>query len=231
MTREQIINGLKDIDTNQPWEDDILKSAISALEQQPCEDAVSREAVDKRIAELLSGDLYNEEMRDKIVKLRLYLFDLPSVNVKPIECEDAVSRDFQIGDEVRIIGSDPIYDDCDVGWVIRNASEKVKTMYVMRNDGSAGEETKAEWYKTGRHNAMLAEVIKALPSITQKSKTGHWIDDADEIDAQYGRHMYRCQICDEYADYFVRGTEDWWHIKKPNFCPSCGEKMESEDKE
>lgn len=81
---------------------------------------------------------------------------------------DAVSRDFQIGDEVRIIGSDTIYDDCDVGWVIRNASEKVKTMYVMRNDGSADEEAKAEWYKTGRHNAMLAEVIKALPSVTQK---------------------------------------------------------------
>lgn len=81
--------------------------------------------------------------------------------------DDAVSRDFQIGDEVRIIGSDPIYDDCDVGWVIRNASERVKTMYVMRNDGSADEEAKAEWYKTGRHNAMLAEVIKALPSVTQ----------------------------------------------------------------
>lgn len=78
---------------------------------------------------------------------------------------DAVSRDFQIGDEVRIIGSDPIYDDCDVGWVIRNASERVKTMYVMRNDGSADEENKAEWYKTGRHNAMLAEVIKQLPSV------------------------------------------------------------------
>ena len=84
-------------------------------------------------------------------------------------CDDAISRDFQIGDEVRIIGSDPIYDDCDVGWVIRNASEKVKTMYVMRNDGSADEEAKAEWYKTGRHNSMLAEVIKELPSVTQKS--------------------------------------------------------------
>lgn len=88
-----------------------------------------------------------------------------------IFCDDTVSRDFEIGDEVRIIGSDPIYDDCDVGWVIRNASEKVKTMYVMRNDGSAEEEAKAEWYKTGRHNSMLAEVIKALPSVTQKSNT------------------------------------------------------------
>ena len=94
-------------------------------------------------------------------------------------CDDAISRDFRIGDEVRIIGSDPIYDDCDVGWVIRNASEKVKTMYVMRNDGSADEEAKAEWYKTGRHNAMLAEVIKALPSVTQKS--GKWIPVSEKL--------------------------------------------------
>ena len=95
------------------------------------------------------------------------------------EPTDAISHDFQIGDEVRIIGSDPIYDDCDVGWVIRNASEKVKTMYVMRNDGSADEEAKAEWYKTGRHNAVLAEVIKALPSVTQKS--GKWISVSERL--------------------------------------------------
>lgn len=76
--------------------------------------------------------------------------------------EQEPSGDFEIGDEVRIIGSDPIYDDCDVGWVIRNASKRVKTMYVMRNDGSAAEEDKTDWYKTGRHNDMLAEVINAL---------------------------------------------------------------------
>lgn len=79
---------------------------------------------------------------------------------------------FQVGDEVRIIGSDPLYDDCDVGWVIRNVSERVKTMYVMRNDGSAGEEIKAEWYKTGRHNDMLAEVINALPSVNPPDHDG-----------------------------------------------------------
>ena len=125
-------------------------------------------------------------------------------------CDDAISRDFQIGDEVRIIGSDPIYDDCDVGWVIRNASEKVKTMYVMRNDGSAEEEAKAEWYKTGRHNAVLAEVVKALPSVTQKS--GKWI---------------RCDILQEYKCSECRMC----FKNKTKFCQNCGAKMESEDKE
>jgi len=114
-------------------------------------------------------------------------------------------RDFQIGDEVRIIGSDPIYDDCDVGWVIRNASEKVKTMYVMRNDGSAGEETKAEWYKTGRHNAMLAEVIKALPPVTQKS--GKWIR------SLIYENTYNCSKC---------GSAGYGTFK---YCPNCGADM------
>ena len=151
------------------------------------------------------------------------------------ECDDAISRDFEIGDEVRIIGSNPIYDDCDVGWVIRNASEKVKTMYVMRNDGSAEEETKAEWYKTGRHNVMLAEVIKALPSVTQKSdkyrkeakrwknkwlksqKSGKWID----INGIYAE----CSNCNE--EIYITGDF--------KYCPNCGAKMiepqERSDKE
>ena len=128
---------------------------------------------------------------------------------------DAISRDFQIGDEVRIIGSDPIYDDCDVGWVIRNASERVKTMYVMRNDGSAEEENKEEWYKTGRHNAVLAEVIKALPSINpQEPKTGHWIDRWWEDGCEGDCVRWKCSEC---------GRKESW---QENFCPSCGAKMD-----
>lgn len=97
---------------------------------------------------------------------------------------DTVSCDFQIGDEVRIIGSDPIYDDCDVGWVIRNASERVKTMYVMRNDGSADEENKAEWCKTGRHNAMLAEVIKQLPSVNPQGPTSEQVEESGQVESE-----------------------------------------------
>lgn len=125
-------------------------------------------------------------------------------------CEDAISRDFEIGDEVRMIGSDPIYDDCDVGWVIRNASEKVKTMYVMRNDGSADEEAKAEWYRTGRHNAVIAEVIKALPSVTQKSTAGHWISHYDEDTKTYWHECDRCHAERAF---------------NTDYCPDCGCRM------
>ena len=75
--------------------------------------------------------------------------------------------------------------------------------------------------------------IYALPPVTPQPKTGYWIDDNEnEIDAQYGRHLYKCSECDEYANAFVGGTEDWWDLEKPNYCPNCGAKMvESEDKE
>ena len=58
-------------------------------------------------------------------------------------------------------------------------------------------------------------------------KKPHWIDDNEnELDAQYGRHLYKCSECNTYANDHVGGTEDWWDIKKPNYCPRCGAKMD-----
>ena len=79
------------------------------------------------------------------------------------------------------------------------------------------------------HNyARVWEAVEDTPSVTpsvnpQEPKTGHWIDDNEnEIDAQYGMHLYKCSECNEYADMFVGGIEDWWDLEKPNYCPNCG---------
>jgi len=90
--------------------------------------------------------------------------------------------------------------------------------------------------KDGAYDYVSAQEIANAPSVNPQPKTGHWIDDNEnEIDAQYGRHLYKCSECNEYADMFVGGTEDWWDIEKPNYCPNCGcrmvEPQESEDKE
>lgn len=55
-----------------------LSVAIKALEQQPCEDCVSREAVDEYITNLLSGYLYDEE-RTRLEDLSAFVWELPSV--------------------------------------------------------------------------------------------------------------------------------------------------------
>lgn len=74
-------------------------------------------------------------------------------------------------------------------------------------------------------NIRLDAIIKALPSVTPKENTGKWIDEADDIDAQFGRHEYKCSVCGRIANYYVGGNECWWDIYKPNFCPNCGAKM------
>ena len=58
-----------------------LTIAIKALEQEPCDDAISREAVDKYIARLLSGYLYDGE-RERLEIFSAYLWELPSVTQK-----------------------------------------------------------------------------------------------------------------------------------------------------
>ena len=76
-------------------------------------------------------------------------------------------------------------------------------------------------------NLEMARIaINDLPScIPQKKKTGKWIDEADKIDTQFGRHTYKCSKCGKHAEYFVSGTGVWWDRIKPNFCPNCGSKI------
>ena len=67
------------------------------------------------------------------------------------------------------------------------------------------------FYTTNYFNHISA-MIEEAPSVTQKS--GKWIDYQD------GRWIYaKCSEC---------GTV---HDTRSNYCPSCGAKMESEDKE
>ena len=99
MTREEAIKQLQirvelieNAVNGYPVEDykEALKMAISALEHtwrgkaiemKPCADAISRDAVDKYIARLLSGYLYDGE-RERLEIFSAYLWELPSVTQK-----------------------------------------------------------------------------------------------------------------------------------------------------
>ena len=66
--------------------------AIKALEKQPCDDCISREAVDEYITNLLSGYLYDEE-RTRLEELTAYIWELPSVTPQPYKAERGEKND------------------------------------------------------------------------------------------------------------------------------------------
>ena len=63
--------------------------------QQPCEDCISRDAVDEYITNLLSGYLYDEE-RTRLEDLSAFVWELPSVTPKA-ESEDEYKKGYSDG--------------------------------------------------------------------------------------------------------------------------------------
>lgn len=109
----------------------------------------------------------NEKLCDRCKNSKLCELNYPKyVNACSDFCPKTDATDMndgsiKVGDEVRIKGSDPVRDDCDYGICTRSLP-KINTIYVMRRDGSSGEENKNEWYRTGRHFPQIAEVLEQL---------------------------------------------------------------------
>ena len=68
-------------------------------------------------------------------------------------------------------------------------------------------------------NIRLDEIIKKLPSVQPKQRTGWWIDEGLYAEG-HSEHAYRCSKCDEhYIGY----------VGEYKYCPNCGAKMEEVD--
>ena len=87
-----------------------------------------------------------------------------------------------------------------------------------------------DWLTDDSFIGFCSEKVEREKDAQQNQKDGYWIDDNEnKLDAQYGRHLYRCSECGKYANEFVGGIEDWWDIKEPKYCPNCGVKMKVGD--
>ena len=127
-------------------------------------------------------------------------------NIKPVV--GGISLDMAI----EALGQQPC-EDC--------ISRQAVLSYISNELGFGDEEN---GYDLERKIAQeeIYNFVKKMPSATPKRKTGRWREDANKIDAQFGRHTYICSECGKYAEYFISGTEVWWDRIKPNFCPNCG---------
>ena len=60
----------------------------------------------------------------------------------------------------------------------------------------------------------------------QEVRHGRWEDMSDIYDK--GKDL-RCSLCHRRASAFVGGSEDWWDMWEPDFCPHCGADMRGDD--
>lgn len=56
---------------------------------------------------------------------------------------------------------------------------------------------------------------------------GHWIHVLDS--EPYTEYV--CSVCGTKASDFIGGTEMWYCLLKPNYCPNCGAKMDEKESE
>lgn len=108
---------------------------------------------------------------------------------------------------------------CDFGEPCEDAISR-EAVYSILNEYHIGEEeieSAMDECQNLTVNGIISDV-SLLPSVTQKS--GKWITVTN------GRGGHECSLCHVYAPSYQNGDE--WLT---NFCPNCGAKMESEDKE
>ena len=164
-------------------------------------DAISRER------EAIINAIYKMELSNWVKEdIEKMIQQLPSVQPKPIECDDAISREHLLS-EVADLKRSPWFnhgkDDTDFQHAI----------YLERKEAVE----------------MIEDIcIKKEPSVS--CRKGHWIEVAQYSD---GKHKIECSECGNYI--FDRGHANSHNVKeKYKYCNYCGAKMvepkESEDK-
>lgn len=105
MTREKAIKIIREIEypvngDNKKERNKAINMAIKALEQEPCDDVVSREMALEKMADYVASG-YTDSAEDFEEYSRI-ICQLPSVTQKPIECEDVVSRQAVLDTEYQV---------------------------------------------------------------------------------------------------------------------------------
>ena len=79
--------------------------------------------------------------------------------------------------------------------------------------------------KTYEEHKLVLDLIKS--SEQQSRKVGKWIID----DKEQGRIWHcHCSNCKKDPQNCIGGTENWWLVRLPEYCPNCGAEMRGDDR-
>lgn len=193
---------------------------IQALEQQPCEDCISRQAAINSLGECpmvwTDSDAEITAERDWKDTVKM-LKRLPSVTPK---FTDAEIQKMQEMEQAQLDKAYELWkaemqpnEDC----ISREQAKDA--MYALCKTGTL----KDNPWRDNPHIDAITDVLDNLPSVQPTRPTGHWIEKEDYNLDTY----YECSECG--ADYCIEGD-----ILIHKYCPNCGARMvevESEDKE
>ena len=70
------------------------------------------------------------------------------------------------------------------------------------------------------------QIINGLPSAQPERKKGKWIIDNKETGRIWHCH---CSNCRKDPQDHIGGTENWWLVRLPKYCPNCGADMRGEE--
>lgn len=172
-----------------------LRELKAYKEQEPCEDCISRDIAIANIQELAewhTGDAFNA---DRVVRC---LKSLQSVQPKPIECEDAISR----SETIKYLNTNMAWYDED--GEMADSDEKLKAITDLVNGVPSAHPKTGKWIQVSERlpeldddgystHVLVSFSNFTLPCIGQIRKTDgetHWYEGDDEkaLDS-FGLHV------------------------------------------
>lgn len=209
---------------------DIERIAICG-EQQPCEDAISRQAVLDGLASIAKAKAKSDAQKSLMGRVMFFVEQLPSVNPQP--CEDAIRRQdvLDLAKKGVLVSNGNYESVCKAinelpSVNLMPCEDSISRQAVLETIDSRIEQIKRDAVKINKSYSHLSFAegvhdgycrlkcdLRILPPVTPQPKIGHWI----VHEKPHGIRYLECPYCNIW--YLNE------HLIRNSYCPNCGARM------